>query len=225
MGASSPDRSLPVVFVHGLWMHGLTMSLLARQVRDRGYTTLSYSYPTVRVGLDDNARRLAAFLARRTPHGAHLVGHSMGGVVILRMLACCPHPPVQRCVLLGSPIQGSALAARLRRNALMARVIGLSIADWLNHGPCAAPAGSEIGVIAGTRCLAAARIFGGIERPNDGVVSVAETRLPGEQDRRVLHVGHSEMLLSRRVGREIATFLDSGRFAASSLSAGRESAG
>ncbi len=212
MGAPPPDRKLPVVFVHGLWMPGLIMSLLARRVRDRGYRSLTYSYPSVRVGLDENARRFAAFFAHHAGSGAHLVGHSLGGVLILHMLASCPHPPVGRAVLIGAPLQGSALAVRLRRNAVMSALIGRSIADWLRLVPAAAPSGCEIGVIAGTRCLAAARLFGGVGRPNDGVVSVAETRLPGETDRCVLHLGHSEMLLSRRVARATADFLDTGRF-------------
>ncbi|MCB1955704.1 MAG: alpha/beta fold hydrolase [Rhodocyclaceae bacterium] len=203
-------------------MHGLTMSLLAHRIRHRGFRTITYSYPSVRLGLDDNARRLRDFLVAQGEPGFHLVGHSLGGVIILRMLATLPHPPVHRVVLLGSPLQGSALARQLCQRPLMAHIIGRSMGAWLGPAPCAAPSGCEVAVIAGTRCLAAARIFGGVARPNDGVVALSETRLDGETDRCVLHVGHSEMLLSRRVAGAAADFLARGRFAAPESGSGRQ---
>jgi hypothetical protein len=69
-----------------------------------------------------------------------------------------------------------------------------------------------IGVLAGTRRVGLGRLVPGLPLPNDGVVALAETRLPGAADFIALPVAHSEMLASRRCAAQIAAFLESGRF-------------
>ena len=49
--------------------------------------------------------------------------------------------------------------------------------------------------------------------PNDGVVAIEETRHPQLADHLVMRVAHSEMLVSSAVARQVAAFLESGRFA------------
>jgi hypothetical protein len=56
------------------------------------------------------------------------------------------------------------------------------------------------------------RLVSGLPQPNDGVVAVTETLLPGATDFIALKVAHSEMLASRRCAAQIAAFLESGRF-------------
>ena len=52
-------------------------------------------------------------------HGrVHLVGHSMGGVLILRALQADPGMPPGRVVLMGAPVRGSAVARRPRTRAM-----------------------------------------------------------------------------------------------------------
>jgi hypothetical protein len=48
--------------------------------------------------------------------------------------------------------------------------------------------------------------------PSDGVVSVAETRLPAARDHIVLGVNHFGMLISRAVARQVCAFLREGAF-------------
>jgi hypothetical protein len=48
--------------------------------------------------------------------------------------------------------------------------------------------------------------------PSDGVVSVAETRLPAMRDHIVLDVNHFGMLTSRAVVRQVCAFLRDGTF-------------
>ncbi|MBC7780957.1 MAG: acetyltransferase, partial [Proteobacteria bacterium] len=47
---------------------------------------------------------------------------------------------------------------------------------------------------------------------HDGVVTLAEARVPGARDLILLPVTHSAMPLSRRVAAEVAGFLRDGRF-------------
>jgi hypothetical protein len=56
------------------------------------------------------------------------------------------------------------------------------------------------------------RVFGLLPGANDGVVRVDETTVEGMRDRMILHVAHSEMIVSPRVARAVLLFLERGRF-------------
>ncbi|HTE14338.1 MAG TPA: alpha/beta fold hydrolase, partial [Burkholderiales bacterium] len=75
-----------VVLVHGLWMHGALMRWMGRRIARAGYTVHRYTYPSVRMNMVENAHRLAAFCQTLGVPRLHLVGHSLGGLLIARML-------------------------------------------------------------------------------------------------------------------------------------------
>jgi hypothetical protein len=92
-------------------------------------------------------------------------------------------------------------------------MIGKSLGEWLAASRPTQFPGREIGVIAGTRSVGMGRIFSpDLPRPNDGAVTVAETRLAAACDFIDLPVSHTGMVLSRRVARETGAFLRDGRF-------------
>lgn len=208
-----------VILVHGLWTPAAVFALHGHWLQRRGYRVLRFAYPSVGGTLSQNALRLKRYVtARIAPGGAapvHLVGHSLGGLVILEMLGDMPDPRLRRVVLLGTPCVDSHCARRLARVAGMPALLGRSIVEWMSRvpgvraAPCAA---LEIGVLAGTRSLGLGRVVPGLPRPNDGVVALVETRLPGAADCIALPVAHSEMLASRCCALQIATFLETGRF-------------
>lgn len=207
-------RKLPdaVILVHGLWLHGLAFALVRRRLARCGYAVAAFSYPTVRGTLAENSGALARFLARLDAPRIHLVGHSLGGLVVLKLLAGQADARLGRVVLMGAPYRGSHCAAVLLRIPLLRRLIGRSLPDWLAAPRPTLPPGIEVGVIAGDRSLGLGRIIPGLAKPNDGVVAVAETELPGARDSVVLPVAHSEMLVSRRCTDAVQNFLRSGNF-------------
>jgi pimeloyl-ACP methyl ester carboxylesterase len=208
--SARPDPPATVVLVHGLWMHGVVFAFLRRWLAGRGFDVRCFSYPTVRNGLASNARALAAFLGAVDAARIHLVGHSLGGLVVLAMLEAQPDPRIGRVVLMGSPCRGSHSARVLAERWGLSFIVGRSIADWLAR-PAQAVRG-EIGIIAGNRRLGLGRLLPGLPQPNDGVVSVAETRLAGAADNIVLPLGHSQMLVSRACAEQLAAFLRQGHF-------------
>lgn len=210
--AATQDHREAVVLVHGLWMHGLVFGLQRRRLARLGYRALSFSYPSVRAGLAGNARALSGFVAAIDAQVVHLVGHSLGGLVILRMLADRPDKRIGRVVLLGSPCGGSHCARVLQGIPLLRALVGQSLADWLAQPCLPAPAGLEIGVLAGDSGVGVGRLIPGLARPNDGVVSLAESRLDTASDSIVLPVGHSQMLVSAACLEQVAAFLRTGRF-------------
>lgn len=202
-----------VVLVHGLWMHGAAMALMQRRIARCGYRVASYSYPSMRLTLSENADRLARFARDLNAPRVHFVGHSLGGLVVLRMLAREIVLRVGRVVLAGSPC-GESLAARRLSHLPGGRwLLGNSIREWRAGGDEHVAARHEIGVIAGRVGVGLGRVVApDLPRPNDGVVSVAETRLDGIRDHVVLRVNHFGMLLSPEVARQACAFLRDGRF-------------
>lgn len=215
--AGAPERNgaATVILVHGLWMPATVFILHSHWLQRRGYRVRRFGYPSMRATLSQNAQRLQRFIAATGAADIHLVGHSLGGLVILEMLAQRPDPRLRRAVLLGTPCVDSHCARRLRGLG-MSVLLGRSLGEWLSRAsncPTAAPRSAvEIGVLAGTRSVGLGRVIPGLPCPNDGVVAVAETRLPGVADFIALPVAHAEMLASRRCAAQSASFLETGRF-------------
>ena len=149
------------------------------------------------------------------PPPVHLVGHSLGGLLVLRMAAGCPELALGRIVLLGAPVNGSraarAFAALPGASLIFGNLAGhelLREATPRWRGPAA------VGVIAGSHSLGFGRLVGDLPEPNDGTVAVEETDLDGASDHLLLPVNHAGLLLSDAVVEATASFLNSGRFAA-----------
>ena len=200
-----------VVVLHGVWLRGTETWLLRRNLREAGYDVTLFRYHSVTAGLQANAARLAEFLAQRANAGVHLVGHSLGGLVILEALArhsvACG-----RIVCLGSPLNGSGAATAVAGWPSGRRIIGKSLEEHLSRGAATAPAGREIGIIAGSRSFGTGRFFGNLSAPNDGTVTVEETSLAGAADHLVLPVSHVAMLWSPAVIQQVRWFLANGKF-------------
>ncbi len=201
------------VLVHGLWMRGMVMQLQRYHLARLGFDVLCYSYPSMRLTLTENAERLAQFARSLRAPQLHWIGHSLGGLVILRMLERDPALPPGRVVLLGVPYGDGYVQRALATSRLGARLLGRSIGEWIDIRKPENFPGREIGVIAGTRSRGLGRLVArGLPEPNDGVVTVAETGLAVARDCIALPVSHSGMLWSRRVAYQSSAFLRAGKF-------------
>jgi pimeloyl-ACP methyl ester carboxylesterase len=188
------------------------MWLLGRRLAGCGFRPLLFGYPSLSADPIRNAERLHRWIQALDVPRLHLLAHSLGGLVVLQMFHRYPEPPPGRVLLLGAPVQGSAVARRVHSLALTRPLLGRSAIDALLEGAPAWRGGRELGVIAGTRGPGLGTLTGGLARPNDGTVAVAETHLPGASAELELTVGHSGLLLDRRVARAACRFLRQGRF-------------
>lgn len=201
-----------VVLVHGIWMHSLQLVLLARRLRRCGYRTRLFNYRSVRRSVRHNAARLARRVRRIDADKIHLVGHSLGGLVILQALQDDPGLITGRIVLLGSPVGGSTVAQRISQRRLLRWLIGRSGEQGLLGGGPQWRGWQSLGVIAGRRSLGIGRLMGGLSGVNDGVVNLTETRIEGAQAGIIVDTTHVGMLISRRVADQVCAFLKRGRF-------------
>ncbi len=199
------------VLVHGLWYGPVSMRLLALRLERRGHPCQLFSYPTLGEVIDANARALHDYASMIDAPRLDFVGHSLGGLVILRMLAEFEDLPPGRAVLLGSPVQGSAVVSRLIKIRPARPFIGAA-SGALEASRYSVPRHHEIGIIAGTRSVGIGRLVDSLDQPNDGTIAAAETELPGASDSLELPVSHTGLVLSADVADATAAFLDSGRF-------------
>lgn len=201
-----------VVLVHGLWMRGHEMLLLRRRLQARGYRVYQFCYRTVGCDLKGNAEQLNNYLEQEVVGDTvHLVAHSLGGLVVRRLLDDFPQQRPGRVVTLGTPHQGSYVAQRINRNGLLRKLLGMSLPALLGEVP-AWRGQRELGSLAGTLSIGLGWIFRGVPSPNDGTVAVCETRLQGMTDHLLLHVSHFGLLFSRRSAFQVDYFLQHGQF-------------
>jgi len=211
---SPPTNTEPVIIIHGLWVHGLVMGWLTRRIAHDGFAARTYSYPTMRLTLSENADRFARYCAGLAAPRVHIVAHSMGGLVALKMLESHRQIRCGRLVLAGTPYTGSFAAERLARFPGGRSLLGRSIAEWLRDTRPVPDGIAETGIIAGTRGYGLGRLIApDLPQPHDGVVALAETAVPGVTQRIEMNVGHTGMLVSREVARQCCAFLRNGRFA------------
>lgn len=207
-----------VVCLHGIWMPVVGMMYIKHRLeRHYGYEVDLFSYAPVSETLNDVASELCDFIGIDGDGSVHLVGHSLGGVVALRMLAMELPVVVHRVVCLGSPLCGSRAAYRLNRldwgNLILGQVVSEGVVeDAALRWAAGVTQTHEIGVIAGNVPVGFGRFVAGFDEANDGTVAVAETRMPGAKDHLVLPVSHVGMLLSNDVIDQTAAFLKRGEF-------------
>jgi pimeloyl-ACP methyl ester carboxylesterase len=206
---------LHVVYVHGLWMPGEECLVLRhRLARDFGLELHTFHYSAAHSDMSAITASLAAVVRELEAPAVHLLGHSLGGLVIHRLLEHFPEQPPGRVVFLGTPSVASRAAQAAGRFAPITHLMGESaIAELLQpHERRWQHAGRPLGVIAGSQPLGFGQLFAHFDEPHDGTVAVSETRMPGLSDHLVLPVSHFGMLLSARVAQQIGTFLTAGHF-------------
>ncbi len=208
-----------IVFVHGLWLSGHEAFLLRRRLVDaHGYDWHSFHYVSTFLTMDEIVAALAAFVAGIDAPTVHLLGHSLGGVAILRYLERNPQFPPGRVVFIGTPAAPSRAAANLARFMFGRMILGRAAnAELLLAHRREWTSDRELGLIVGTQSLSFGRLVVHFDEPNDGTVAVSETALPGATARILLHESHTGMLLSARVAEEVGSFLESGKFSASQV--------
>ena len=156
-----------------------------------------FRYRSWRGGLAQAADALREFVEATEGERVHLVGHSLGGVVIAKMLEEAPLSRPGRVAMLGAPMGGSAAARIVSRRRAGRWLVGGVIREGIvEHAP-KWPGGRELLVVAGDIPLGSGLLLG-LRKPHDGVIRVEETRVEGARTVTV-RASHVGLLLSRKV--------------------------
>ncbi len=211
-----------VVLMHGLARSSMSMNVMQDALEDAGYVTANIDYPSRDYEIAELAKiavgqGLASCRAMQGVTRIHFVAHSLGGILVRQYLHDQAIDELGRVVMLGPPNQGSQAADELDR---------LPGFDWIN-GPAGrqlgkgvesvplalGPVDFELGVIAGDRSIDPI-VSAILDDPDDGRVSVADTKVEGMDDFVIVHHSHAFMMRMRTTIDLTLAFLGSGSFSA-----------
>ncbi|MEA1992737.1 MAG: alpha/beta fold hydrolase [Thermodesulfobacteriota bacterium] len=206
------NKEASVILVHGLWMNGMEMSLLRHRLNRFGYRPWSFRYSSTRLDLEEIATRLNTFVEQVPAKTIHFVGHSLGGLVILKLFEVFSSQRPGRIVALSPPYQGSETARRLILFPGGRNLIGRCIIELLDGNVPTWSGERDLGVIGGTLNFGFGRLIGAVGRSGDGTIRLEEMRIPEARDFITIRVSHMGLVVSRKVAVETYHFLEHGRF-------------
>ncbi len=131
---SSTDPPRVAVLLHGLMRTSHSMKSLETSLRENGFDdVIRFQYASTRRSIDDHADALQSVLESQSDETQfHFVGHSMGNIVVRRMVGELQStgdeknilPRCRSMVMLGPPNQGASIARRLAPTGLYGLVTG-----------------------------------------------------------------------------------------------------
>lgn len=190
-------------------MVGGAMQWFAMRLREAGFQTETFGYHSIIGGQDTVQSALAQRLRDGDP--AHIVAHSLGGLLALETLSAQPRISPGRVVCLGVPLSGSGAAESLAGRPLLRWWLGRS-ANLLRQGCVRWPDNVEVGMVAGDTPHGLGALFARFDGAHDGTVAVPETRHEQLTDHITIAASHSGLIFSRQAASQAATFLEHGRF-------------
>jgi len=212
-----------VVLLHGLARTNKSMTAMQARLEREGFQVVNYDYPSREYPIEELADRflpLALAQCAQSPRLSecekiHFVTHSLGGILVRQYLKHRRLPKLHRVVMLGPPNQGSQVVDKLggapgfrRYNGPAGMQLGTS-----NAGIPArlGPADFEVGIIAGTRSINPfLSLF--LPNPNDGKVSVENTKLAGMKEHIQIPVSHPFLMRNAEAIGYTVKFLKTGSF-------------
>ena len=214
-----PTPSDCVILLHGLARSSDSMMPIKEALETQHYAVVNVDYPSRDFPIAVLAEKaitpaLTECRAQKTS-GIHFATHSLGGILVRQYLSKHIIPELKRVVMLAPPNKGSEIVDNLK---------GLAPFTWLN-GAAGSELGTELtslpntlgpvdfdlGVIAGTASINLLLSLY-LPNPDDGKVSVENTKIEGMRDFISLSVSHPFIMKDEQVITQIIYYLHHGQF-------------
>jgi pimeloyl-ACP methyl ester carboxylesterase len=196
-----------VVLLHGMGRTHRSMAPLAAALRHAGYEVENHPYHSRRHRVEEHGRafadHLAGIAARDDVRTIHLVGHSLGNIVIRWALAngasSIPEGKIGRVVMLAPPNAGSSRADLVEP---WLSWFSRPLPDLTTRPDSTANSipplrGVQVGIVAGSR---------------DPIVKVKETLMAGQTAHILVPCGHTFIMRNSEVIELTSHFLRTGSF-------------
>lgn len=193
------------------------MDAMEKRLQKEGYLVVNHDYPSRKFSVEDLATRVVPPVIKQCEDSSRInfVTHSLGGIVLRQYLKGNPLPNLHRVVMLGPPNQGSEVVDNLGPVPgfrLFNGPAGMQLGTREGSIPKnLGPANFEVGIIAGTRSINLI-LSTFLPNPDDGKVSVENTKLAGMKDHIQVPVSHPYLMKNPQVIDHVVRFLESGAF-------------
>lgn len=207
---SSVEKEDTIILLQGMGRGRASLWVLDTRLRQDGYRTLSFPYSASRNSIDVLGEQLCAFISENIDTGHyHLIAHSLGNVILRAAFRFGYPSGLGRIVMLAPPNEPADLARALRDNQIYQWFTGTSgqqLASEAFYEQLPVPE-VEFGIIAGERGQSFM-----LKEPNDGVITVENTKLAGMTDWISVHQSHNFIMNSRVVAALCISFIEDGAF-------------
>lgn len=198
-----------VVCVHGFFRSSKCMIPLGNTLRNEGLDVYLWDYQSRKRSIEKHAEDLVevlrAIAMMKPGEPIHFATHSLGGIIVRTAVShpdCPREAKIGKAILLAPPNKGACLARNFQKWPLVGWVFGKRAGkqlmtfeekDMAQLGEF--PSSMRVLVIAGEKGTAFCAIW--IKEPNDGKVTIEETRLPTPHEHKILKVSHHWIMTSR----------------------------
>ena len=202
-----------VLLIHGILMNPLEMRFLGKQLKNLGYQVHYIFYQSVLKTSAQNAKIINKKIKALNLPNLHIVAHSLGGLITMHLFNQFNDIPFGRVVMLGSPVNGSWVAKKVKTWPIISPLLAQSMPNALSgenipEWNCK----RDWGMIAGSKNKGLGVLTGGLPGESDGSVLVEETL----HSRQIAHIkvdtSHTGLLFSKEVARLTSHFLSFGKF-------------
>jgi pimeloyl-ACP methyl ester carboxylesterase len=162
-----------VILVHGLWMLGIKLGYLAWSLRRRGFIVVRFDYRSMRGRITDSARQFFGHVQAVDRGRVHLVGYSLGGIVVASMMKNHPTEKISRGALIGCLLPGSALARFVAGSSLGRLLLGSAALEGIVRNRPVLAQRAGVLVVAGIPPLGIGLALA-LPRRHDGTVSISK---------------------------------------------------
>lgn len=206
-----------VILLHGLARTDASMAKLAKALLKASFLPINIRYASTRYPIEKLSADVIEAALARCPQASqiHFVTHSLGGILVRQYLSENTIENLGRVVMLAPPNKGSQVVDKLKKLpgfSLINGPAGLQLGTHPQSIPNAlGPANFDLGIIAGTRSINL-MLSTMLPKPNDGKVSVENTKLKGMADHIELAVAHPLIMWNKTVIAQVIYFLKNGIF-------------
>ena len=218
VAVSSAQAADCVIFLHGLARTSASMEKAAAAFEENGYEVVNLGYPSRKFSIEELAPLAIEAGLEECPSNSpiHFVTHSLGGILVRYYLEQEEISNLGRVLMLAPPNKGSEIVDGLRRfpgYEAMNGPAGLQLGTDEDSIPLMLGAVDyEVGIVAGTRTFNPF-LSQYLSNPDDGKVSVENTKVEGMTDFIVVPISHPFIMKSSEVIDQAILFIKTGRFA------------
>jgi len=214
-----------VILLHALARSNRSMKKIEQDLNDEGYNVINLNYPSTKHSVEYLSEKYLAKTIKKfcidKKKKIHFVTYSLGGIILRHYLQNHHKLNIDKIVMIAPPNKGSEVVDFMKSNIFFRKFF-----HWF-FGPAGQQLGSkkssyvnsalgntinhEIGVIAGDTCINPFIPFL-ISGPNDGRISVKNTKIKNMKDHIVIHSPHCFITTNNECIKQVSYFLSYGIF-------------